>query len=377
VEPEGFVIPDLSIADRGYRGLLRPLLFRAYHGDAERIHERTLAALAGMGGNRSALATLRALCARHRRPVTVAGIQFPGLVGLAAGMDKDGVASKTWGSLGFGFVELGTVTAESQPGNDKPRLFRLPDSRAIINRMGFNNRGAQALADRLAAAGVNRGNMALGIPIGISIGKTKNVPLAGATQDYLISLRTLAPYADYLAINVSSPNTPGLRALQDASALAELITTLVTEAWRLAAGRPPVPIFVKVAPDLTEAALEVVVQVCSEAGAEGLIATNTTLSRDALQTGDPLGTESGGLSGAPLTRRAREVVRFLTERTSLPIIGVGGIMSRDAGQAMLDAGASLLQIYTGYIYAGPALVNDLNRLEPNHGRTGVTDHVIR
>jgi dihydroorotate dehydrogenase len=377
VEPEGFVIPDLSIADRGYRGLLRPLLFRAYHGDAERIHERTLAALAGMGGNRSALATLRALCARHRRPVTVAGIQFPGLVGLAAGMDKDGVAIKTWGSLGFGFVELGTVTAESQPGNDKPRLFRLPDSRAIINRMGFNNRGAQALADRLAAAGVNRGNMALGIPIGISIGKTKNVPLAGATQDYLISLRTLAPYADYLAINVSSPNTPGLRALQDASALAELITTLVTEAWRLAAGRPPVPIFVKVAPDLTEAALEDVVQVCSEAGAEGLIATNTTLSRDALQTGDPLGTESGGLSGAPLTRRAREVVRFLAERTSLPIIGVGGIMSRDAGQAMLDAGASLLQIYTGYIYAGPALVNDLNRLEPNHGRTGVTDHVIR
>jgi len=377
VEPEGFVIPDLSIADRVYRGLLRPLLFRAYHGDAERIHERTLAALAGMGGNRSALATLRALCARHRRPVTVAGIQFPGLVGLAAGMDKDGVAIKTWGSLGFGFVELGTVTAESQPGNDKPRLFRLPDSRAIINRMGFNNRGAQALADRLAAAGVTRGNMAVGIPIGISIGKTKNVPLAGATQDYLISLRTLAPYADYLAINVSSPNTPGLRALQDASALAELITTLVTEAWRLAAGRPPVPIFVKVAPDLTEAALEVVVQVCSEAGAEGLIATNTTLSRDALQTGDPLGTESGGLSGAPLTRRAREVVRFLAERTSLPIIGVGGIMSRDAGQAMLDAGASLLQIYTGYIYAGPALVNDLNRLEPNHGRTGVTDHVIR
>jgi dihydroorotate dehydrogenase len=377
VEPEGFVIPDLSIADRGYRGLLRPLLFRAYHGDAERIHEHTLAALAGMGGNRSALATLRALCARHRRPVTVAGIQFPGLVGLAAGMDKDGVAIKTWGSLGFGFVELGTVTAESQPGNDKPRLFRLPDSRAIINRMGFNNRGAQALADRLAAAGVNRGNMAVGIPIGISIGKTKNVPLAGATQDYLISLRTLAPYADYLAINVSSPNTPGLRALQDGSALAELITTLVTEAWRLAAGRPPVPIFVKVAPDLTEAALEDVVQVCSEAGAEGLIATNTTLSRDALQTGDPLGTESGGLSGAPLTRRAREVVRFLAERTSLPIIGVGGIMSRDAGQAMLDAGASLLQIYTGYIYAGPALVNDLNRLEPNHGRTGVTDHVIR
>jgi dihydroorotate dehydrogenase len=377
VEPERFVIADLSIADCGYRGLLRPLLFRAYHGDAERIHERTLAALARMGGSQSALATLRALCARHRRPVTVAGIQFPGLVGLAAGMDKDGVAIKTWGSLGFGFVELGTVTAECQPGNDKPRLFRLPDSRAIINRMGFNNRGAHALADRLAAAGVSRGNLAVGIPIGISIGKTKNVPLAEATEDYLISLRTLAPYADYVAINVSSPNTPGLRALQDASALAKLITSLVTEAWRLAAGRPPVPIFVKVAPDLAEAALEEVVQVCSDAGAEGLIATNTTLSRDTLQTDEPLRTESGGLSGAPLTQRAREVVRFLAERTSLPIIGIGGIMSRDDGQAMLDAGASLLQIYTGFIYAGPALVNDLNRLEPDHGRFGVTDHVIR
>ena len=186
-------------------------------------------------------------------------------------------ALETWAALGFGFVELGTVTAQPQPGNDKPRLFRLPESRAIINRMGFNNRGAQALAHRLAGAGVARGNMAVGIPLGISIGKTKSVPLADATEDYLTSLRTLAPYADYLAINVSSPNTPGLRSLQDSQPLADLITTLVTEAWRLAAGAPPIPIFVKVAPDLTEPALEDVVQVCSDAGAEGLIATNTTL----------------------------------------------------------------------------------------------------
>jgi dihydroorotate dehydrogenase len=365
VEPERFVIPNLSVADLGYRALLRPLLFRAYDGDAERIHERTLTAVARIGRSRPALAAFGALHSRYRKPITVAGIRFPGLVGLAAGMDKDGVAINTWGSLGFGFVELGTVTAESQPGNDKPRLFRLPDGRAIINRMGFNNRGAQALADRLAAAGVSRGNMAVGIPIGISIGKTKKVPLAEATEDYLISLRTLAPYADYVAINVSSPNTPGLRALQDGRALGELITALVTEAWQLAAGTLPVPILVKVAPDLTEAALEDVVQVCSEAGAEGLIATNTTLSRDGVQPDEPLATGSGGLSGAPLTRRAREVVRFLAERTSLPIIGVGGIMSRDDGQAMLDAGASLLQIYTGYVYAGPALLNDLNRLQPD------------
>jgi dihydroorotate dehydrogenase len=340
------------IIDLGYRWCLRPVLFRAYGGDAEDVHDRTLAVLAKIGQRRATLTPLAAWSIRHRKPTTVAGIRFPGLVGLAAGMDKDGVAIKTWGSLGFGFVELGTVTAQPQPGNDKPRLFRLPDSRAIINRMGFNNRGAQALADRLAAAGVSRGNMALGIPIGISIGKTKNAPLPEAAEDYLISLRTLAPYADYLAINVSSPNTPGLRSLQDARALSELIAALVSEAWQLAAGAPPVPILVKVAPDLTEEALEDVVQVCSEAGAEGLVATNTTLVRD------------GGLSGAPLTERAREVVRFLAARTTLPIIGVGGIMTRDDGQAMLDAGASLLQIYTGYVYAGPALVYDLNRLDP-------------
>ena len=350
------------IIDLGYRRVLRPLLFRAYGGDAERVHEQTLAAVARIGRSRPALAALAALCARHRAPATVAGIQFPGIVGLAAGMDKDGVGIKTWASLGFGYIELGTVTAQTQPGNDRPRLFRLPESRAIINRMGFNNLGASALADRLAAAGVSRGNLAVGIPIGISTGKTKTVPLAEAAQDYLTSLRTVARYADYLAINVSSPNTPGLRSLQDPRTLAELISALVNEAWRLADGGPPVPIFVKVAPDLTEAALEEVVGVCTEAGAEGLIATNTTLGRDGIAAHQPLAGEAGGLSGAPLTRRAREVVRFLAERTTLPIIGVGGIMSRDDGQAMLDAGASLLQIYTGYVYGGPALIDDLNRM---------------
>jgi dihydroorotate dehydrogenase len=372
VEPERFVIMAA-----GYRGMARPLLFRAYRGDPERVHEQTLAAIARAGRSRPALAALARLCARHRTPATVAGIQFPGLVGLAAGMDKDGLGIRTWGALGFGHVELGTVTAQPQPGNDKPRLFRLPESRAIINRMGFNNRGAHALADRLATAGVSRGNLAVGIPIGISIGKTKKVPLNEAAEDYLSSLRTVARYADYLAINVSSPNTPGLRSLQDAGTLAELLKALVTEAWRLAAGTPPVPIFVKVAPDLTEAALEDVVRVCTEAGAEGLIATNTTLARDSLSAEQPLAAEAGGLSGAPLSRRARQVVRFLADRTTLPIIGVGGIMSRDDGQAMLDAGASLLQLYTGYVYAGPALVNDLNKLQPRARRNGAPDRVLR
>ena len=350
------------IIDLGYRGLLRPLLFRAYGGDAERVHEQTLAAIARIGRNRPALAALAALCARHRAPATVAGIQFPGIVGLAAGMDKDGVGIKTWGSLGFGYVELGTVTAQGQPGNDKPRLFRLPGSRAIINRMGFNNLGAPALADRLAAAGVSRGNLAVGIPIGISIGKTKGAAGRGGRglprfTPYGCSIRGLSRHQRF------QPQHPGLRSLQDAGTLADLISALVNQAWQLADGALPVPIFVKVAPDLTEAALEEVVQVCTAAGAEGLIATNTTLGRDGISADQPLAAEAGGLSGAPLTRRARQVVRFLAERTTLPVIGVGGIMSRDDGQAMLDAGASLLQIYTGYVYAGPSLVDDLNRIE--------------
>jgi dihydroorotate dehydrogenase len=365
------------IIDLGYRGVLRPLLFRAYGGDPERVHEQTLAAVGRIGRRRPALAALARLCARHRTPTTVAGVRFQGLVGLAAGMDKDGVGIMTWGSLGFGYIELGTVTAQPQPGNDKPRLFRLPESRAIINRMGFNNLGAAALAERLAAAQVSRGNLAAGVPIGISIGKTKTVPLDEAVEDYLSSLRLVARYADYLAINVSSPNTPGLRSLQDARALAELISALVNEAWRLAAGTVPVPIFVKLAPDLTEAALEEVVGVCAEAGAEGLIAVNTTSGRDGIPADQPLAAEAGGLSGAPLSRRAREVVRFLADRTTLPILGVGGIMSRDDGQAMLDAGASLLQIYTGYVYRGPALVADLNRLAAPGALEGAPDQLLR
>jgi dihydroorotate dehydrogenase len=256
------------------------------------------------------------------------------------------------------------VTAEPQPGNEQPRLFRLPGERAIINRMGFNNLGAQALAQRLAAAGVVRGNGAVGIPLGISLGKTKTTPLEDATADYLASFRLLAGHADYVAVNVSSPNTPGLRSLQDAAALRELVATLVTEAARRAEGSSPVPVFVKLAPDLSEDALEELLAVCTEAGAAGLVATNTTLSRDALPADHPRRHEAGGLSGAPLAVRAREVVAFLARRTALPVIGVGGILTRDDGQAMLDAGAALLQVYSGYIYRGPALVAELNRLTP-------------
>ncbi len=351
------------LRDLGYRRLIRPVLFRAYHGDPERVHERTLAAVAACGRVRG-LRGLTALAAgTQRTPTTVAGIAFPGRIGLAAGMDKNGIAARSWGPLGFGFAELGTVTAHAQPGNDRPRLFRLPRSRALVNRMGFNNDGAAALAGRLAAVGIARGNGVAGIPLGISIGKTKVTPLADATEDYLHSLRLLAPYADYIAVNVSSPNTPNLRDLQDSAALAELIGALVREATALAGSRAPVPIFVKLAPDLSESALEQAVAVCSEAGAEGLIATNTTLSRDGVDPADErLAAEAGGLSGAPLTRRARAVVSFLTARTSLPVIGAGGVMSVDDGKALFDAGARLIQVYTGYVYAGPALVAGLNRL---------------
>jgi dihydroorotate dehydrogenase len=352
--------------ERGYRQLLRPLIFRIGHGDAEQAHESTLRLLARAGALPPVRTALAATLARHRRPTRLAGIDFPGLVGLAAGLDKDGRAVRSWGSFGFGFVELGTVTARPQPGNPRPRLYRLPGSGALINRMGFNNQGAEALAARLTRAGVRRGNRAVGIPVGISIGKTKATPLEEAVGDYLDSLRLLADRADYIAVNVSSPNTPGLRSLQDRAALTELLTALVAEAETLAirdrtpAG--PVPIFVKIAPDLTEPALDEVVEVCEAAGIQGLIATNTTLSRDGIGYSDlHLAPEAGGLSGTPLARRARQVVAHLSDRTSMPIIGVGGIGSVDDARAMIDAGAGLLQVYTGFIYSGPALIDRINQ----------------
>jgi len=356
------------IIDLGYRRVVRPLLFRSGGGDPERVHETTLGMINRVGESPAARSALARVLARERAPVTVAGIAFPGRIGVAAGLDKNGVGVKTWGALGFGFAELGTVTASAQTGNPVPRLFRLPGQQAIINRMGFNNLGAQALAERLAAAGVERGNGAVGIPIGISLGKTKTTPLAEATTDYLASFQILARYADYVAVNVSSPNTPGLRSLQDAAALRDLVCSLVTEARRRAGDQPAVPVFVKLAPDLTEDALEESLAVCTEAGAAGLIATNTTLAREGLDAADARRDEVGGLSGAPLALRARAVVAFLAARTALPVIGVGGILTRADGQAMLDAGAVLLQVYSGYIYRGPALVTELNRLTKENAR---------
>ncbi|GAB3927141.1 dihydroorotate dehydrogenase (quinone) [Microlunatus endophyticus] len=348
----------MSGIERAYRGIARPLIFRM---DAERAHEVTLRALAVAGRLGPARVAAAGLFNRHRRPVRVAGIEFPGIVGLAGGLDKNGVAARMWGSLGFGFAELGTVTSQAQPGNPQPRLWRLAQSRAVINRMGFNNLGAAALARTLAAAGVRRGNNALGIPVGVSIGKTKITPLEHAVDDYLTSFRLLADRADYVAVNVSSPNTPGLRSLQDKESLTDLLTALTAEAITIDKSGP-VPIFVKIAPDLSESALDEVLEVCGSTGVQGLIATNTTLSRDGIGPADlELAAEAGGLSGAPLTRRARQVVAHLAARTDLPIIGVGGIESAADARAMLDAGARLLQVLTGFIYHGPGLIDRINQ----------------
>ncbi|GAA4570956.1 quinone-dependent dihydroorotate dehydrogenase [Micromonospora coerulea] len=326
-----------------FEKVVRPGLFRVGGGDAEAAHEWTLRRLAAVSRRPAALGALRA---RYFRPAprTVFGVDFPNPVGLAAGMDKDGVALPAWPALGFGFVEVGTVTAHAQPGNPRPRLFRLRDSEAVVNRMGFNNAGATALADRLAAL-----PRPIGVPLGISLGKSKVTPLDEAVEDYLSSYRALRGHGDYFAVNVSSPNTPGLRSLQDKAHLDALLAALVGEK----------PVLVKIAPDLTEPAIAELLEVCLARGAAGVIATNTTLARDGLAPADrERGAETGGLSGRPLTGRARAVVAFVHRETGgrLPVIGVGGILDPDDAARMFDAGASLVQLYTGFIYRGPALV---------------------
>jgi dihydroorotate dehydrogenase len=324
---------------------VRPVLFRLGGGDAEKAHEFTLKRLAGLGERTRALLTRRYAVSA---PVEQFGVRFPNRVGLAAGMDKNGLALPAWPALGFGFVEVGTVTAHAQPGNDKPRLFRLRDSEAIINRMGFNNAGAAALAARLEALGP------LGVPLGVSLGKSKITPLEEAVEDYLTSYNLVRPYADYIAVNVSSPNTPGLRSLQDKAHLSSLLGALVGKT----------PVLVKIAPDLTEPAIAELLEVCLAQGAAGLIATNTTLARDGLAAADqPRAAEAGGLSGRPLTERARKVVHFVHQETGgrLPIIGVGGILDPDDASRLFDAGAALVQLYSGFIYRGPSLVRDVAR----------------
>lgn len=287
------------------------------------------------------------------------GLQFPNPVGLAAGLDKNAEAIDTMAALGFGFVEIGTITPKPQPGNEKPRLFRLVEDKALINRMGFNNVGADLAAARLARRKSD-------VIVGANIGKNKVTPNEEAYKDYEICFNTLFDLADYFVVNVSSPNTPGLRALQDKDALTKILGTL----QNINMGKAnPKPLLLKIAPDLTETQIQEVAEVAKTTQLSGIVATNTTISRAGLSTSkervEQIG--AGGLSGAPLTELATEKIKILVAALKaidyqIPVVGVGGIMNAEDARGKLDAGAQLIQIYTGFIYKGPALIREINRL---------------
>ncbi|MCP2013134.1 dihydroorotate dehydrogenase [Deinococcus sp. HSC-46F16] len=338
-----------------YRRLLQPALFRL---DAEDAHHLTLRLLGGASRVPGWTAPVRALTAPadSRLTQTLWGHAYPSPLGLAAGLDKNGEAVPAFSALGFGFVEVGTVTPLAQPGNERPRLFRLPPDRALINRMGFNNAGADALHARLAALGDRP------VPVWVNIGKNKATPNEDATQDYLRLVRALGDVADAFVVNVSSPNTPGLRALQAANDLAALVRAVVAEVEEgrvRTLNRPPV--LVKLAPDLHPADFEASVGAVVEAGAHGLIVSNTTLSREGLTHSSR--EQAGGLSGQPLTERSTALVREAYRLTGgrVPIVGVGGVFTAEDAYAKIRAGASLVEVYTALIYEGPGLPARLNR----------------
>jgi dihydroorotate dehydrogenase len=330
--------------------IARSALFRLA---PETAHAVSLAAIARAG----AIPPVRAaLAAQYRVPgaeaVEVFGLRFPNRVGLAAGYDKDGEGWRGLATLGFGHIEVGTVTPEPQPGNPKPRIFRLVDRRSVINRMGFPGRGAAWVAKRL------RRSETTDVVLGVNIGKQKTTPLDEAAVDYERLMEVFAPLADYLAVNISSPNTPGLRRLQDSAFLGELLGRLAAKQAELAdANGARVPVLVKLAPDLDDDQLRTAVDVVVASGLDGIIATNTTISREAV-AGHPVAEEEGGLSGAALTEMSTRIVAAICEHLdgALPVIGVGGIMGPEDARAKLDAGATLVQLYTGLIYEGPGLV---------------------
>jgi dihydroorotate dehydrogenase len=329
--------------------LTRPFLFGL---DAEHAHELTLDTIA-----RLQRTPLQCLWSQPRidDPVTLAGLRFPNRIGLAAGLDKNGRCIDGLGAMGFGFVEVGTVTPLAQPGNPKPRLFRLTPAHALINRLGFNNEGLPAFIANVKRA---RSFRAGGGVLGLNIGKNAATPIEHATDDYLLGLDGVFPHADYVTVNISSPNTKDLRSLQNDAALDALLSALVQRRDALAREhRRTVPMFVKIAPDLDEAQVRLIAATLRRHGIDGVIATNTTLARDAVQ-GLPHAGETGGLSGAPLLAASNRVIAALRAELGarLPIVGVGGVMSGDDARAKRAAGADLVQIYTGLIYKGPSLV---------------------
>jgi len=327
----------------------RSLLFKL---DPERAHHLALNAIASAG----ALPPLRRmLTAKYAvtdaQPVDAFGIRFPNRVGLAAGYDKDAAGWRGLATLGFGHIEVGTVTPEPQPGNPRPRVFRLPEKRSLINRMGFPGEGAAAIAERLRRRPSN------GPIIGVNIGKQKTTELEEAVHDYTELMDVFAPLADYLAVNISSPNTPGLRRLQERDFLEGLLGGIAARRTQLADRlERGVPVVIKLAPDLEPDQLRTAIDVIVESGLDGIIATNTTISREGLD--HPAAHEEGGLSGAALTARSTEIIAAIARHLdgALPIIGVGGIMGPEDARAKLEAGATLLQVYTGMIYEGPGLV---------------------
>ena len=328
--------------------LIRPLLFKLDPETAHHVSLSGLSLLAQLGP----LNPLRSLASGSPREVM--GIQFPNPVGLAAGLDKDGICIDGLGALGFGFLEIGTVTPRAQPGNPKPRLFRIPQAEAIINRMGFNNDGADALVGRVRAARYR------GI-LGINIGKNKDTPVEEALSDYRIGLQKVYRDASYVTVNISSPNTPGLRNLQSGAYLEALVQGLMAERAQLAdQNGKVVPIAVKIAPDLEPSEIESIADCLLRFGVDAVIATNTTSSREGVSQW-PQGDESGGLSGRPVREASTRVVSLLSQHLGgrIPIIACGGIFSVDDALRKLDAGASLIQIYSGFIYRGPPLVQEL------------------
>lgn len=328
-----------------YERLVRPLLFSL---EPETAHHVALASLRLTVAFPPLLAALRHF-QPPRKPLKLFGFEFPNPVGLAAGFDKNGVALPAWEALGFGFVEIGTVTAKPQPGNPTPRIFRYPEQEALINRLGFNNDGADAVADRLGR--LRTSGRWPKIPIGINLGKSRATEVTHAADDYLYSLSRVRDFADYLVLNVSSPNTPGLRSLQEYQALRDLLRAIRAENG--SAGKP---ILVKVAPDLPLPELNSLLSVCEENGVDGIVATNTTLNHSAVPAAQD---QTGGLSGRPLREMSTALIRAIRVQSSLPIIGVGGICDAASASEKFEAGAQLVQVYTGFVYRGPGILTDI------------------
>jgi dihydroorotate dehydrogenase len=332
--------------------LARPFLFSL---DPETAHDLTITMLAKAQGTPLTWAYCNG---RVDDPITLAGLKFPNRVGLAAGLDKNARCIDGLGAMGFGFVEVGTVTPLAQPGNPKPRMFRLPQANALINRLGFNNDGLDAFVANVQRATFRKQTQIQPMLLGLNIGKNAATPIERATDDYLLGLNGVYPHADYVTINISSPNTKNLRALQSDEALDSLLSAIAQRREVLSQQTAKrVPIFVKIAPDLDEAQIEVIAATLTRHGMDGVVATNTTLSREAVQ-GLPHADEMGGLSGAPVLEASNRVIRQLRAALgkAYPIIGVGGILSAQDAVSKIEAGADVVQIYTGLIYQGPELV---------------------